>query len=47
MTVLAGPVADQAVLQSILNRIGDLGLTLLLARRQDEEPTGRLPQRWR
>ncbi len=28
-TVLYGPVADQAALQGLLRRIGDLGLTLL------------------
>ncbi len=38
VTVLAGAVADQAALQGILNRIGDLGLTLLLVRRV--EPGG-------
>ncbi len=46
ITVLAGPVADQAALQGMLNWIGDLGLTLLLVRRQDEESSGAIePER--
>lgn len=32
-TLLAGPVVDQAALQGILARIGDLGLTINLVRR--------------
>ncbi len=32
-TLLAGPIVDQAALQGVLNRIGDLGLQLLLVRR--------------
>ncbi|MHB1134552.1 MAG: hypothetical protein ACYC4L_19450 [Chloroflexota bacterium] len=32
-TLLAGTVRDQAALQGILSRIGDLGLELLLVRR--------------
>lgn len=34
-TILSGPVMDQAALYGILNRIRDLGLTLLLVRRSD------------
>jgi hypothetical protein len=34
-TILRGPVLDQAALHGILNRIRDLGLTLLLVRRCD------------
>jgi len=33
-TLLAGPVADQAALYGLINRIRDLGLTLLLVARQ-------------
>jgi hypothetical protein len=28
-TVLRGPVADQAALQGLLRRVGDLGMTLI------------------
>jgi hypothetical protein len=34
-TTLVGPVADQAVLRGILNRIWDLNLTLLSVTRGD------------
>ena len=34
-TILRGPIMDQAALHDILNRIRDLGLTLLLVRRSD------------
>jgi hypothetical protein len=34
-TRVSGPVADQAALQGILSRIGDLGLVLLLVRQID------------
>jgi len=36
-TVLRGRVADQAALHGLLSHIRDLGLTLLLVRRSDEE----------
>jgi hypothetical protein len=36
-TVLVGPVRDQAELQGILQRVSDLGLTLLSASADDEE----------
>ena len=35
VTTLAGPVADQAALRGILNRIWDLNLTLLSVTRGD------------
>ncbi len=35
-TRLRGEVADQAALHSLLSRIRDLGLTLLLVRRDDK-----------
>jgi hypothetical protein len=35
ITTLAGPVADQAALRGILNRIWDLNLTLLSVTRGD------------
>jgi hypothetical protein len=28
-TILRGPVADQAALQGLLRRVGDLGMTLI------------------
>lgn len=34
-TVLSGPLADQAALQGVLVRIGDLGLRLISVRRVD------------
>jgi hypothetical protein len=37
VTVLAGPVADQAALQGLLARVGDLGLVLLSIRRIDPQ----------
>ncbi len=41
-TLLDGPVADQAALQGILSRIGDLGLVLLLVQRvEGDAHTGR------
>ena len=33
-TVLSGPVRDQAALYGLLNRLGDLGLTLIDVSRQ-------------
>jgi len=29
ITVLSGPIADQAALQGLLRRVGDLGMTLI------------------
>lgn len=37
-TVLYGPVNDQAALQGLLRRIGDLGLTLLSVNVAEPEP---------
>jgi hypothetical protein len=34
-TIISGPIIDQAALHGILNRIRDLGLPLLLVRRND------------
>ena len=34
-TLIRGPIIDQAALHGVLNRIRDLGLTLLLVRRSD------------
>jgi hypothetical protein len=36
-TVLTGPVRDQAQLQGLLQRVSDLGLTLLSASAVDED----------
>jgi hypothetical protein len=36
-TVVVGPVRDQAELQGLLQRVSDLGLTLLSARAIDED----------
>jgi hypothetical protein len=38
VTVLAGPVADQAALHGLLARVRDLGLPLLSVHRIDPEP---------
>ena len=38
VTVIAGPVTDEAALHGLLARIGDLGLPLLSVRRIDPEP---------
>ena len=38
VTVLAGPVADQAALHGLLVKVRDLGLPLLSVRRIDPEP---------
>jgi hypothetical protein len=38
VTVLAGPVADQAALHGLLARVRDLGLPLLSVRRIDPDP---------
>jgi hypothetical protein len=37
-TVLVGPVRDQAELQGLLQRVSDLGLTLLSATAIDQSP---------
>lgn len=42
-TLLVGPVADQAALHSILRRISDLGLTLVLVRRMNSDAAGQEP----
>jgi hypothetical protein len=34
-TVISGPVADQAALRGLLNRVCDLGLVLMSVRRSD------------
>jgi hypothetical protein len=36
-TLLAGPVADQAALYGLINRLRDLGLTLLLVAREPSD----------
>ena len=38
-TVISGPVADQAALHGLLNRVCDLGLVLVSVRRLDPELT--------
>jgi len=35
-TLLSGPVADQAALHGLLNKIRDLGLPLLLVKREEQ-----------
>lgn len=40
-TILVGRVRDQAELQGLIQRVSDLGLTLLSASRADEEGGGR------
>jgi hypothetical protein len=37
-TVLRGPLADKAALHSLLNRIYDLNLTMILVRRVEPDP---------
>jgi hypothetical protein len=37
-TLLRGPVADQAALHGLLQRLGDLGLPILEVRRLDRSP---------
>jgi hypothetical protein len=36
-TLLAGPVADQAALHGLLNKVRDLGLPLLLVKREERQ----------
>ena len=36
-TVISGPVADQAALHGLLNRVSDLGLVLVYVRRLEPE----------
>ena len=36
-TVISGPIVDQAALHGILDKVRDLGLTLLLVRRLDPD----------
>ena len=38
MTTLTGPVRDQAELQGLLQRVSDLGLTLLQVTALDNQP---------
>jgi hypothetical protein len=40
-TTLSGPIRDQAELQGLLQRVSDLGLTLLGVTAIDEDPTRR------
>ena len=40
LTVLAGPVADQAALRGILSRLWDLNLTLLSVSRHEPKGAG-------
>jgi len=42
-TCITGPVADQAALHGILNRIFDLGLALISVRRIDTPQDGPIP----
>lgn len=42
-TTLVGPVADQAQLLGLIQRISDLGLTLLSATQADEEQPHQTP----
>jgi hypothetical protein len=44
-TVLVGPVRDQAELQGLLQRVSDLGLTLLNISVVDRRAAGPPPQR--
>ncbi len=39
-TLLSGPVADQAALHGLLNKIRDLGLPLLLGKREEQSDEG-------
>lgn len=39
-STLSGPVADQAQLQGILARLGDIGVTLLALHSCDDHPLG-------
>jgi hypothetical protein len=41
VTVIAGPVTDDAALHGLLAKIRDLGLPLILVRRVDPENQGR------
>ena len=43
-TCITGPVADQAALHGILNRIFDLGLALISVRRIDTPQDGPIPR---
>jgi len=44
---LIGPVADQAALQGVLRRIGDLGISLVSLRTLSAKPPGHpLGQKW-
>jgi hypothetical protein len=39
-TLLSGPVADQAALHGLLSKVRDLGLPLLLVKREETEGHG-------
>ena len=46
-TVIWGPVADQAALRGLLNRVCDLGLVIVSVRRLDhEQEAHRPPKSW-
>lgn len=36
-TVISGPLTDQSALHGVLNKVGDLGLSLISVRRLDPE----------
>lgn len=40
-TLLSGPLPDQAALHGVLNKIGDLGLTLLAVSMEPADPEGK------
>lgn len=40
ITILAGPIADQAALHGLLGKIRDLGLTLISVQRKDRRLVG-------
>lgn len=42
-TTLTGPLADQAALHGVLNRMRDLGVPIVSVRRLDQQHRGRTP----
>lgn len=40
-TVISGPLPDQSALHGVLDKVRDLGLTLILVRRLDPDPAER------
>ncbi len=44
-TVISGPVADQAALHGLLQRVRDLGLPLVSVKRSRRRPARRRPRR--